>query len=237
MLARILLTWFGHVLCWLVMKVTVIGRVNVPREGPLIIIGNHFSLLEPILMGLYLGVRPTFMASDDLMAHPLARIVINAFRPIQVKRGQVDRQALRAARSVLEKAGMLVVFPEGGIDEEIRDWPVEKALAMPFDRRTSRRSAQLIRARDGVAWLAVQTKARILPVAYLHTEQVIPNFRRWRRTAIEIRIGQPFGPYSLPSELRGQDRRVQLAAITDEMMFHLAALLPPANRGPYRLPE
>ena len=236
-LARRLVTAIVRFIAWLAMDVRVTGRSNIPTHGPFLIIGNHFSLIEPILVGLKLGLEPTFFASADLMAHPVTRLILKVFRPIQVHRREIDRGALRAARRVLEEGGMLVIFPEGGIDEVVRDMPVEEGLAVPFDQRTSRSSAQLIEARDGAAYLATWTEAPILPIGFLHTEKVVPNFRRGRRTRVEMNIGPLFGPFVVPAGLRGPERRAFLETVTQTMMEQIAALLPPANRGIYQLPR
>jgi 1-acyl-sn-glycerol-3-phosphate acyltransferase len=72
-----------------------------------------------------------------------------------------------------------------------------------------------------------------LPIAILGAEQVLDNIRRFKRTKVAMRIGPVFGPLTLDATQRGAVRRQQLDAYGDEMMRHIAALMPPENRGPY----
>jgi 1-acyl-sn-glycerol-3-phosphate acyltransferase len=97
----------------------------------------------------------------------------------------------------------------------------------------SRLSAQLIEARPGSAYLATRSQARILPIAFLGTEQILANIRRLKRTKVTMRIGPVFGPLVIDQTLRGPARRQRLDEYGDEMMRHIAALMPPENRGPY----
>ena len=60
---------------------------------------------------------------------------------------------------------------------------------------------------------------------------IFPELRRGRRTTIMIRIGRPFGPYTISG--RGRERREQLDAIGHDIMQHIADLLPPDKRGVY----
>jgi 1-acyl-sn-glycerol-3-phosphate acyltransferase len=127
-------------------------------------------------------------------------------------------------------------MPEGGIDPELRD-TLARGEERPFTEGMNVRiSAQLIEARPGSAYLATRSQARILPIAFLGTEQILANLRRLKRTKIRMHIGPVFGPLTLDSALRGPSRRQQLDAYGDEMMRHIAALMPPENRGPYGSP-
>lgn len=218
-------------------KLTIVGRENLPDgDEPLIIISNHFSLLEPPLIGLYLPYDMAFFGAAELAEENwFMRLLFAAVNIIPVHRGQVDRAALRQALETLAQGKQLVIMPEGGIDQTHRD-----ALASGRDTSdnagiNSRLSAELIPPRPGSAYLALRSGARIVPVAILGGEQVLGNLRRLRRTKVTMWIGRPFGPLQLDPSLQGAARRQQIDAFGDDMMRHIAALLPPENRGPYKL--
>ncbi len=225
---------FIYVVTKILVKLTIVGQENLPDgKEPLILIGNHFSLLEPALFGLFLPYDMAFFAAAELREHPFVRLLYAAINAIPVHRGQADRAALRQALEMLAQGKHLVIMPEGGIDQTHRD-----ALASGQDTSTnedinSRLSAELIPPRPGSAYLAVRSGARIVPIAILGGEQVLGNLRRLRRTKVSMRIGPAFGPLQLDPSLRGAARREQIDAFGDEMMRHIAALMPPENRGPY----
>ena len=83
------------------------------------------------------------------------------------------------------------------------------------------------------AYLAVRSGAPVLPTACLGTERIAANLRRLRRTPVRLIIGPVFGPLVVDESLSKTERRERLDELGHEMMRHMAALLPPENRGPY----
>jgi 1-acyl-sn-glycerol-3-phosphate acyltransferase len=149
---------------------TVAGRQHEPRVGPVIVVSNHLSDLDPLVVGSALR-RPTwFMAKEELFKPPLLRWWVTACGAFPVRRGEPDRRAFRTALEILRRGGVLVMFPEGtrGRDRTLR--PPE----------------------PGAAMLALRSGAPILPVAVLGTDLVFPrDARRLRRSKITVRIGPP----------------------------------------------
>ncbi|MCB9421067.1 MAG: 1-acyl-sn-glycerol-3-phosphate acyltransferase [Ardenticatenaceae bacterium] len=220
-------------LLWLFIDLEITGEENLTEERPLIIIGNHFSLFEAPLIELHLPFKFTFFAAVELEQNAAVRLLLSVIDAIMVHRSRADREALRQATAVLQAGGRLLIMPEGGIDPELRD-TLARGEERPFtEGMNSRISGQLIAARPGTAYLATRSQARILPIAFLGTEHILDNIRRLKRTKVTMHIGPVFGPLILDPVLRGPARRHQLDAYGDEMMHHIAALMPPENRGPY----
>ncbi|MFQ5419841.1 MAG: lysophospholipid acyltransferase family protein [Anaerolineae bacterium] len=217
----------------LLFKLTISGRENLPKGGPLIIIGNHFSWYEAPLIGLYLPYRVAFFAAAELQESRFIRLLSYAVEMIPVHRGTPDRVALRRAQQWLEGGGVLLIMPEGGIDPELQATLSQGETVGLMVGQNSRLSGHLIPPRPGAAFLAVRTGAPILPVAFLGTELAQQNIQRRRRTAVSMRIGPVFGPLTVADGLHGRARRQQLDEFGHEMMRRLARLLPPENRGPY----
>ena len=69
----------------------------------------------------------------------------------------------------------------------------------------------------------------ILPVACTGQEKVLPALRRLRRATIHVAIGTPF----YPPQVEGKATSADIQAFTDEIMYCLAAMLPPEYRGVY----
>src|SRR5262245_62623810 len=89
------------------------GGDREPAAGPLLIVSNHVSDLDPLVVGSALRRRVHFMAKVELFRPPLLRWWIRACGGFPVRRGEVDRQALRTARTILEEGGEVVMFTEG----------------------------------------------------------------------------------------------------------------------------
>jgi 1-acyl-sn-glycerol-3-phosphate acyltransferase len=192
----------------LLMHVEVVGRENFYVEGACIVILNHLSVFDPPLVGILLPRRGWALAAEKYRRHLLFGPVARFVGVIFVRRGEVDRRALRAALKVLRKGGLVAIAPEG----------------------TRSPTGQLQQAKEGVAYLASRTGATILPVAVAGTEKVIDTLKRLRRPRVQVVIGEPF---KLPPAARAA-KGPQLATYTDLIMCRLAALLPESYRGYYR---
>lgn len=232
-LGRRLILLLGRLLLLPVVKVSVTGRENLPEKGPLIIVANHFSLLDPPLLALHLPYQPVFMAAADLQDFLLVRLLIRLFKAIPIWRGRADRTAIRRAQETLKEGGILVLLPEGGIDPDLQELASRGENVQHIGGQSFRHSGQLIPARPGAAYLAAQTGAPLLPVAIIGAEKLPANLRRLRRTPVELRIGPSFGPLEMESHLRGAARRQQLNRLGEQLMKRLAALMPAENRGPF----
>jgi 1-acyl-sn-glycerol-3-phosphate acyltransferase len=216
----------------LFVRVEVEGRENLPAGGPLLVIGNHFSIFDGPLLYIHLPYRPlVFLAASDLVHRYRLGFLLDLFEAIPVYRGTPDRAALHRAVEVLEGGGVLGIMPEGAVDPVVRDAALAGGGEMPHFRE--RRVAELVEPRAGAAFLAVRTEARVLPVGIIGAQDILPNARRLRRTTVRMVIGPPFGPLAMPPDLHGKEKRDQMDAFGHEMMRHIAGLLPAAIRGPY----
>jgi len=187
----------------------VIGKENIPKSGPLLVVGNHFSFIDPVAV---IGVSPwplEFLGGTQLPnAPPIVRWIPKMYGVLPVHRGSVSRSALRGAEQVLEQDGVVGIFPEGG------NW------------------ATVLRpARPGAAYLAARTEARILPIGIDGVWDIFPRLREGRKAKVTIRIGQPFGPFKLTG--RGKARREQIDEVGHTIMKKIAELIPPQLRGHY----
>jgi 1-acyl-sn-glycerol-3-phosphate acyltransferase len=177
------------------------GRGYEPAAGPVIVVSNHLSDLDPLVVGSALRRRVTFMAKHELFEVPGVRWWVTQCGAFPVRRGAPDRQALRTALGILQEGGVLVMFPEGtrGLDRTLRE------------------------PEPGAALLARRTGAALLPVAVLGTDVVLPrDARRLRLGRITVRIGPPLYVTATGGE-RG--RRDELEAIGRLYMTEIARLL------------
>lgn len=150
-------------------RVKVHGRDRVPATGPVVIIANHSSMVEPQLLFGMLPRRTAFFVKEELFRGFLAWF-FPKLGQIPVKRGAVDRKPLMAAVKVLEDDGAVGIFPEGtrGLGD-----------AENFER--------------GAAFLVRASGATVVPVATRGTYKPAGAKRRWR-PRVDIMVGEPFTP-------------------------------------------
>ena len=190
-------------------NIKIEGQENLPRQGPLLVVANHFSFLDPVAM-IHITPWPLeFLAGANTPNAPATVSWLRkAWGVFPVHRGAVSRSALRSAESVLDQGGVVGIFPEAG------NW------------------ATVLRpARPGTAYLAARTGVPIVPMGFTGLLDVFPELRSGRRADVHLRIGRPFGPFHVTG--RGRERRKQLDEIGHRIMEHIAALLPDKDRGHY----
>lgn len=225
--------WVSRLFFWLFAKVEVEGLENVPQEGPLIVVANHFSYYEVPLIGVTLPFVPRFFAAAELTEGLFLRLALWINNSILVKRGHADREALEEAFEELRNGGILAIFPEGGITEETVAVASQGQSTNQLVGQHSRVDGKLIPARAGAAFIASRTAVPILPIAIIGTEKLEGNLSLWRKIKVKVRIGRPFGPLVLDPTLRGRAKREQMDKLGHEMMRQVAALMPTENRGYY----
>ena len=203
----ILLDWtLTHIY---VRKFEVVGKENVPLEGPLILASNHLNNADPPMVALAVPRRPTFMAKQEMIKWPIIGPAFRIYGAFPVRRGEADLSALRTATEIVNSGAMLVMFPEG----------------------TRSRTGGLTKGHPGTALVALRTGAPVLPVAITGSEGLTWPWiflRPWSVKHIKVTIGQPF---RLPPVERVNSEAT--AAATDVIMRRIAALLPERYRGVY----
>lgn len=182
------------------------GEENLPAKGPLLVIGNHFSFIDPVAVLRALPYPIEFVGGAEFPHAPtIVKSLPQWWGYYPVFRGTGSRFALRAAEEILKQDGVLGIMPEGG------SW------------------AEVLRpARPGAAFLASQTGARVLPLGIYGLNDIFPIKLGNRPKAI-VNIGKPVGPFKVTG--KGRDRRKQLDEIGVELMKSIAALIPDHFRG------
>jgi len=91
----------------------VLGRENVPASGPLLLVSNHQSFLDPILCGVALKRELDFMARDSLFDNKLLGLQIRALNTFPVQRDHADVGAIKEVIKRLQQGKAVTIFPEG----------------------------------------------------------------------------------------------------------------------------
>ncbi|MDF9407372.1 1-acyl-sn-glycerol-3-phosphate acyltransferase [Pelotomaculum isophthalicicum JI] len=119
------------------------GLSNLPAEGGLVLVSNHTSYWDPVIVGCAINRRINYMAKSELFDIPLLSTFIRAVGTFPVRRDQLDRTAIRTAMKLLEEGQIVGVFPEG----------------------TRSRTGELLKPHPGAAMLALKAGVPFLPVA------------------------------------------------------------------------
>ncbi len=212
-IVRSILKQFIRTVLGSISTLEISGTENLPTEGPLLVVGNHFSFLDPVAV---IGAVPypiEFVGGAQMPNAPKeVTWLTRVYGILPVHRGSISRETLFASRRVLEQKGVLGIFPEAG------SW------------------ASVLRpARPGAAYLASCTQAKILPVGLDGLIDVFPMLRSGKKARVRINFGKPFGPLFVSH--RGETDRGRLTEIGNEMMRRVADLIPEERRGHYSANE
>ena len=104
----------------------VIGKENIPKEGPVIICGNHKSYLDPQLIVVSTGRFTRFLAKEELSKNKFFKFMGELFEVILVKKDSKEVMALKESLKTLKNGGCIALFPEGtrnGLEkgEDVKD--------------------------------------------------------------------------------------------------------------------
>ncbi len=114
----------------LMFDLKVYGRRNVPRSGGALLISNHESFLDPVVLGVNLPRMISFMARSTLFEKPLFAWLINGLNSFPVRRGESDIGAIKEALRRLEAGDILTIFPEGTRSADGEIGAIQPGIAM-----------------------------------------------------------------------------------------------------------
>lgn len=97
--------------------IRVTGKRQIPATGGVLILANHLSDLDPLVVQVACPRPIHFMAKSELFDMPIVGAVLKGVNSFPVKRGEPDRQALKHAVSLLRDGEVVCVFPEGQLSE------------------------------------------------------------------------------------------------------------------------
>lgn len=206
---RVLLCTLGRILVLIFARVEIHGLDRFPREGPLIVVGNHTGAMEVVLLTIYTPRLIEYLGSVDIPHEGYIAAFIYSYDFIPVFRGNASRESLESGLDVLRQGGVLGLFPEGGIWE-------------PAIRR----------AQAGVAWLSYRGEAPILPIGFGSTRGALVDMLRFRRPKLTMYVGKPMPPVEL---IPGTPRKKVFQQASDRIVDAVWALVP-QNEQPDPVP-
>jgi 1-acyl-sn-glycerol-3-phosphate acyltransferase len=182
------------------LPVVVHGRRHVPSAGAAVVLANHGSLLDAILLGAALPRPIRFMAKDSEFDNPLLAGILSHLRAFPVRRHAVDAHAVRTARRIVQNDHILGLFPEGE-----RTWDGRR---LPLRR--------------GALRLLLSLGVPLIPVGIAGTYAMMPRWtHRIRRHPVTIRFGAPIQLPALASGLQTDEAITALDHLLQRCMADL----------------
>lgn len=176
------------------------GLENIPDDGPAILASNHTSSLDHYLLPAVVKRQITFIAKKELFENKVLGFLLKKWGQIPINRGAGDNSAIDSALAILKKGELFGIYPEG----------------------TRTRDGKLHKGHIGVARIAVESGAPVIPVAMiglydiLPRGKVLPKFQKAR-----IKIGKPMDFSKYDTETTD---RATFEKMTDQIMQEIGKL-------------
>ncbi len=188
----------------LLFRPKVTGLRNVPQNGPVIIASNHLSFSDSIFMPLVVPRKVTFLAKSEYFTSPgikgfIKKITFIALGQVPVDRsgGRRSEAALLTGLDLLASGACIGIYPEG----------------------TRSPDGKLYKGRTGIARMAIESGAAIVPVAMFNTAEIQPTGKVVPKVQrVEMIFGEPLYYTGDTSDLK------VLREITDEIMNKIQEL-------------
>lgn len=183
------------------------GRGNIPRTGPVIFASNHLSFIDSFVIPIFAPRPVYFLAKSSYFEGPglrgwIGKELFTAVGATPVRRGagQAALDALEQQRRILASGRAIALYPEG----------------------TRSLDGRLYKGRTGVAFLALETGAKVVPVGLIGTNEAMPVGAKWprRKPRVTVRYGEPIDLSHHGPASSGRARR----HATDEIMAAIHAL-------------
>lgn len=180
------------------------GAHNIPAHGPAILAPNHVSFFDTPMVMLSAPRRVFFLGKAEYMDSWKTKHIFPAVGMVPIRRQQArsSMAALDTAAQLLDDGELLGIYPEG----------------------TRSRDGYLHKGHTGVAHLALQTGAPIIPVGLVGTDEVQPigSSLPRRKGRISIRFGEPIDP----ARYLGGAKRRRRQQMTNDVMASIATMTP-----------
>ncbi|WP_329793838.1 lysophospholipid acyltransferase family protein [Lentzea sp. DG1S-22] len=191
----------------LVYRPVVDGLENIPTDGPVILAANHLSFIDSVVIPMVVPRRVSFLAKAEYftgtgLKGSLSRWFFSSLGHVPVHRGKGRdaRAALDTAAEILARGDAFAIYPEG----------------------TRSLDGMLHRGRTGVARMALESGAPVVPVGIIGTDEVQPVGSRFPKIVpVTVRFGEPldFSRYD-----GMQESLPVLRSVTDEIIYRILDL-------------
>lgn len=182
----------GKALEKMLYKIEYVGTENIPENGGFILASNHVNALDPVFIALGMEKRQLhFMGKKELFENPVVKFFLTKLNGFPIVRGGADSEALNYAIRIVKEGYVLGIFPEGTRSKDFKP----------------------ARAKSGVAVIAKEAKADVLPVAIYTSDDMK------KHTKLTIRFGEviPYENLGISEESSREEIRGCAQIIMEEI--------------------
>jgi len=205
---RYLLGYLALFLGSVLAKIKIKGSENIPKKGSFIVVCNHFNILDAPFIIFAIKKPINFLMASDLTVVTQFMWAPWLYGFIPTNRQNIAPTTIKNSLAAIKKGEIVGIFPEGTATEH-------------FIRP----------AKNGAAYLAMRTGVKILPMSVIGTDNIWANWLKGIRPKLQINIGKPFRPKSLPKERTGRNEAIKTTG--ENIMCRIAALVPDEYHGVY----
>lgn len=202
---RKMMDFIGRLLVRILARPQLEGLENIPETGPVILAGNHVSMLEPVFMFLFARQPVEPVGAGDMPFEGFIDAIVGAYGYIPVNRGLLDRKAMNQALGVLKQGGFLGIYPEGGT------WDPGN-----------------MRAQIGVAWLSHKGSAVVVPIGFSGFRNSWGRVFKFQRPRLRMKVGKPIPALKVEDDSRQVKEVYQEYA--DLVLERIQELVDPAEQ-------
>ena len=190
-----------RVIAIIYIRLQAISVENIPEEGGVILAPNHPSDLDSFILGAAINRQLHTMGKEELFRKRFAGFIFRKLNAFPVRRGVFDREAIRTAIKILKDGHVIDMYPEGTVS-------LDGSLQEP---------------KSGTAFIALQAKAAVVPVAIIGSFNVMSKGQRFPRPhKVTLKFGKPL----YFDEYYGKPyNREKLKIVTEKIMDEIKILL------------
>lgn len=197
---------FYHTIFTLGFSLRMQGQDNMPLDGPALVVANHQSFLDPLVIGLCARRPLVYLARKTLFKHPVFAALIRSLNAVPIDQEGVGKEGIRVVLEQLGRGRAVVVFPEG-----------ERTM-----------NGAMLPLRPGIHLLIKRARAAIVPVGIAGAYDAWPRWRAYplpaplawpaRPGTISVSLGKPLDAHDFAAMPREESLRALFAKIHEEQV-------------------
>ena len=157
------------VFCFFLIKMTINGKKNLPKNGPYVLAPNHIDDIDPFPLAGAVNKPITFlMAQDQAKIKWYKYWAPWSYGTLLIDRKKIQPSTIKAVHKQIKKKEIICIFPEG-----------------------TTIGSGLKKAKNGASFFAARHEIPIIPVAISGTEKVLSAIKRFQRAKVTLSFGEP----------------------------------------------